>query len=208
MFIIISTNVLVEMRTSRKTIAVEANIETQAFINGSDLFSSGVVKSKRSIWRLKTITDFFWAIVNFIGVFFNTMFSVTLSLSLHTYDDDFLLLLLKKFIFLSCIVFRWKSLKLTEKDLALARNGMEVQEVLEVDHTVEAVVAAHVIKDLIMFEELITVSQFICLLFFAFKLLTVSCILSVISFCDNQVPCLHVAPAAAKRMYDACGAFP
>ncbi|KAG4963531.1 hypothetical protein AAZX31_14G152600 [Glycine max] len=36
----------------------------------------GVVKSKRSIWRLKTITDFFWAIVNFIGVFFATMFSM------------------------------------------------------------------------------------------------------------------------------------
>ncbi|KAH7834235.1 hypothetical protein Vadar_014000 [Vaccinium darrowii] len=36
----------------------------------------GVVKSKRSIWRLKTITDFFWAIVNIIGVFFATMFSM------------------------------------------------------------------------------------------------------------------------------------
>ncbi|CAI9787036.1 unnamed protein product [Fraxinus pennsylvanica] len=36
----------------------------------------GVVKSKRSIWRLRTITDFFWAIVNFIGVFFTTMFSM------------------------------------------------------------------------------------------------------------------------------------
>ncbi|KAF5954966.1 hypothetical protein HYC85_007822 [Camellia sinensis] len=35
---------------------------------------SGVVKSKRSIWRLRTITDFVWAIVNFIGVFFATMF--------------------------------------------------------------------------------------------------------------------------------------
>ncbi|KAG5222079.1 selenoprotein [Salix suchowensis] len=30
---------------------------------------------QRSIWRLRTITDFFWAIVNFIGVFFSTMFS-------------------------------------------------------------------------------------------------------------------------------------
>ncbi|PON80859.1 Selenoprotein SelK/SelG [Trema orientale] len=36
----------------------------------------GVVKSKRSIWRIKTITDFFWSIVNFIGVFFSTMFSM------------------------------------------------------------------------------------------------------------------------------------
>ncbi|THG21935.1 hypothetical protein TEA_009207 [Camellia sinensis var. sinensis] len=38
--------------------------------------SKSVVKSKRSIWRLRTITDFFWAIVNFIGVFFATMFSM------------------------------------------------------------------------------------------------------------------------------------
>uniref|UniRef100_A0A0V0H4S8 Putative ovule protein n=1 Tax=Solanum chacoense TaxID=4108 RepID=A0A0V0H4S8_SOLCH len=29
----------------------------------------GVVKSKRSIWRLKTMTDFFWSIINFISVF-------------------------------------------------------------------------------------------------------------------------------------------
>ncbi|GMI82901.1 hypothetical protein like AT4G08230 [Hibiscus trionum] len=36
----------------------------------------GVVKSKRSIWRLRTITDFFWAIINFVGVFFSTMFSM------------------------------------------------------------------------------------------------------------------------------------
>ncbi|GKV37653.1 hypothetical protein SLEP1_g45654 [Rubroshorea leprosula] len=36
----------------------------------------GVVKSKRSICRLRTIVDFFWAIVNFIGVFFATMFSM------------------------------------------------------------------------------------------------------------------------------------
>ncbi|KAL5982484.1 hypothetical protein ACLOJK_016557 [Asimina triloba] len=35
-----------------------------------------VVKSNRSIWRLSTITHFFWAIVNFIGVFFATMFSM------------------------------------------------------------------------------------------------------------------------------------
>ncbi|ONK64674.1 uncharacterized protein A4U43_C07F28640 [Asparagus officinalis] len=36
----------------------------------------GVVKSKRSIWRLSTIIDFFKAIVNFISVFFVTMFSM------------------------------------------------------------------------------------------------------------------------------------
>ncbi|KAM0047888.1 putative selenoprotein SelK/SelG [Helianthus debilis subsp. tardiflorus] len=36
----------------------------------------GVVKSNRSIWRLRTIIDFFWAIINFISVFFATMFSM------------------------------------------------------------------------------------------------------------------------------------
>lgn len=41
-----------------------------------NIYFLGVVKPKRSIWRLKTITDFFWAIVNFIGVFFATMFSM------------------------------------------------------------------------------------------------------------------------------------
>ncbi|KAL8227717.1 hypothetical protein R6Q57_015301 [Mikania cordata] len=38
----------------------------------------GVVKSNRTIWRLRTIIDFFWAIINFISVFFATMFSVIL----------------------------------------------------------------------------------------------------------------------------------
>lgn len=42
----------------------------------------GVVKSKRSIWRISTITDFFWSIINFIGVFFATMFSVMFWFSL------------------------------------------------------------------------------------------------------------------------------
>ena len=34
------------------------------------------VKSKQSLWRLKTFSDFFWSIVNFIVVFFTTMFSM------------------------------------------------------------------------------------------------------------------------------------
>ncbi|XP_062216130.1 uncharacterized protein LOC133916470 isoform X1 [Phragmites australis] len=36
----------------------------------------GVVKDKRTIWRLSIISDFFRAVVNFIRVFFLTMFSV------------------------------------------------------------------------------------------------------------------------------------
>ncbi|KAL0351456.1 UNVERIFIED_CONTAM: hypothetical protein Scaly_1534300 [Sesamum calycinum] len=41
-----------------------------------NFWERGVVKSKRSIWRLRTITDFFWAIINFIAAFFATMFSM------------------------------------------------------------------------------------------------------------------------------------
>ncbi|KAL5704259.1 hypothetical protein ACHQM5_022709 [Ranunculus cassubicifolius] len=37
---------------------------------------NGVVKSTRTVWRLRTITDFFRAIVNFIRIFFATMFSM------------------------------------------------------------------------------------------------------------------------------------
>ncbi|CAD5185855.1 uncharacterized protein LOC135595930 [Musa acuminata AAA Group] len=37
---------------------------------------NGVVQSKRTIWRLSIISDFFWAIVNSIGLFFITMFSM------------------------------------------------------------------------------------------------------------------------------------
>ncbi|XP_074581300.1 uncharacterized protein LOC141837829 [Curcuma longa] len=36
---------------------------------------NGVVKSKRTIWRLSIISDFFWAIINFIKIFFGTLFS-------------------------------------------------------------------------------------------------------------------------------------
>ncbi|ESQ38782.1 hypothetical protein EUTSA_v10029535mg [Eutrema salsugineum] len=36
----------------------------------------GVVKAKRSIWRIRTIKDFFWSIINLIHVFFITMFSM------------------------------------------------------------------------------------------------------------------------------------
>ncbi|KAH9605751.1 hypothetical protein KSS87_013123 [Heliosperma pusillum] len=39
-------------------------------------FNRGVVKSKRSLWRLKTFTDVFWSIINFVVVFFTTMFSM------------------------------------------------------------------------------------------------------------------------------------
>lgn len=40
------------------------------------MYLSGVVKDKRTIWRLSIISDFFRAVVNFIRVFFLTMFSM------------------------------------------------------------------------------------------------------------------------------------
>ena len=38
---------------------------------------AGVVKDKQTIWRLSIISDFFRAIVNFIRIFFDTLFSVS-----------------------------------------------------------------------------------------------------------------------------------
>jgi hypothetical protein len=105
------------------------------------------VKSKRSIWRLKTITDFFWAIVDFFGVFFATMFSVILRFFPHILFNDIHYLGLSKRCYileayvLNVACLRWRSRMLTEKDLALARNGMVVgQEVLEGDHMVAVLV--------------------------------------------------------------------
>jgi uncharacterized membrane protein YgcG len=40
------------------------------------MYLAGVVKDKRTIWRLSIISDFFRAIVNFIRMFFLTMFSI------------------------------------------------------------------------------------------------------------------------------------
>ncbi|GER37755.1 glycine-rich family protein [Striga asiatica] len=36
----------------------------------------GVVKSKKSFWRVSTFTEVFWAVVNFIMDFFGTLFSL------------------------------------------------------------------------------------------------------------------------------------
>ncbi|XP_011629307.1 selenoprotein K isoform X2 [Amborella trichopoda] len=36
----------------------------------------GVVKDKRSIWRLGIISELFWAIISFFGAFFTTLFSM------------------------------------------------------------------------------------------------------------------------------------
>lgn len=47
------------------------------------MYLAGVVKDKRTIWRLSIISDFFRAIVNFIRMFFLTMFSVCYWSQLH-----------------------------------------------------------------------------------------------------------------------------
>ncbi|RRT46194.1 hypothetical protein BHE74_00000462, partial [Ensete ventricosum] len=46
------------------------------FCTEASFLVRSVVKSKRTIWRLSIISDFFWAIVNCIGLFFITMFSM------------------------------------------------------------------------------------------------------------------------------------
>lgn len=96
-------------------------------------FTLGVVKSKRSIWRLSTITDFFWAIMNFIGTFFATMFSVGISYSLQGLTDAYFM---PSYLFPWPVMFRWKSRMHTNGAQDLARNGMADQEVvvLEVAH--------------------------------------------------------------------------
>ncbi|KAL5209695.1 hypothetical protein ABZP36_005318 [Zizania latifolia] len=40
------------------------------------MYLAGVVKDKRTVWRLSIISDFFRAVVNFIRMFFLTMFSI------------------------------------------------------------------------------------------------------------------------------------
>ncbi|KAH8943094.1 hypothetical protein BDL97_13G031300 [Sphagnum fallax] len=42
---------------------------------------SGSIKGRRSPWRLSIISDTFWAIINLIGSFFTTLFSLEASKS-------------------------------------------------------------------------------------------------------------------------------
>ncbi|KAK7861343.1 selenoprotein k [Quercus suber] len=59
-----------------KFIFIRTLAKTLEFLSPMAYIERGVVKSKRSIWKLRTITDFFWAILNYIGVFFTTMLSM------------------------------------------------------------------------------------------------------------------------------------
>lgn len=45
-------------------------------VNVFFIYLPGVVKGKRTIWRLSIIPDFFKAVLNFIRMFFLTMFSI------------------------------------------------------------------------------------------------------------------------------------
>ncbi|MQM16105.1 hypothetical protein Taro_049062, partial [Colocasia esculenta] len=76
-----------------------------------------VVKSKRSFWRLSTITHFFWAIVNFIGVFFITMFSVCARIHVSP-----------SILFSISSVDQRKGQMNTRTHQAQERNGMVVRE--------------------------------------------------------------------------------
>ena len=104
------------------------------------MYVLGVVKSKRSLWRLRTITDFFWAIVNFIGVFFTTMFSVISEFACVLFLPSLNRILISRGAF-----YRWKRQMHTGRALVEVRNGMVAAlEVLEVVHMVEALVGLHV----------------------------------------------------------------
>ncbi|XP_066923037.1 selenoprotein K-like [Clytia hemisphaerica] len=51
--------------------------------------SSGEVGSSRSPWRISIISDTFWAIINFIVLFFQTMFSPNLTKHGSNYTSDY-----------------------------------------------------------------------------------------------------------------------
>ncbi|GLE06093.1 hypothetical protein PINS_up015304 [Pythium insidiosum] len=37
--------------------------------------TGGDVVAKRSVWRVSIVSDFFWGVVNFVGVFFSSIFA-------------------------------------------------------------------------------------------------------------------------------------
>ncbi|KAJ0396620.1 hypothetical protein ATCC90586_008718 [Pythium insidiosum] len=43
--------------------------------------TGGDVVAKRSVWRVSIVSDFFWGVVNFVGVFFSSIFSDPATLS-------------------------------------------------------------------------------------------------------------------------------
>jgi len=51
--------------------------------------SSGTVSDSRSPWRLSVIPDAFWAIINFIALFFQTMFSPHLTKKGVSHSSDY-----------------------------------------------------------------------------------------------------------------------
>jgi hypothetical protein len=65
------------LKTCILPIKIEFCFEGKTEFNLIITYLVGVVKDKRTIWRLSIISDFFQAVVNFIRMFFLTMFSVS-----------------------------------------------------------------------------------------------------------------------------------
>jgi len=51
--------------------------------------SSGTVNDSRSPWRLSFIPDMFWAVINFVVLFFQTMFSPDITKNGNQYSSDY-----------------------------------------------------------------------------------------------------------------------
>merc|ERR1712212_1375520 len=51
--------------------------------------SSGTVNESKSPWRLSIFSDMFWGLVNFVALFFQTMFSPHLTKHGNTHSSDY-----------------------------------------------------------------------------------------------------------------------
>jgi len=49
----------------------------------------GAVSGSQSPWRLSIVTDTFWAFINFVGLFFQTMVSPNLTKHGNNYDSNY-----------------------------------------------------------------------------------------------------------------------
>ena len=172
---------------------------------------AGVVKDKRTIWRLSIISDFFRAVVNFIRIFFQTMFSVSNNTEVPNVNCKLCICwihlnLTNQNIIIVLGPFRWKKQTATGKDMVLVRNGMVDPVVVdaapmaaEVAAAVEALAAAvHVVlARYLTFDPMTTV----CIqLFPDYIILFHHCELLFSNHqCSFQVLSLLVDPAVANK---------
>ncbi|KAH3820658.1 selenoprotein K-like [Dreissena polymorpha] len=51
--------------------------------------SSGQIEQSQSVWRLSLISEFFWGIINFVVLFFQTMVSPSKTKYGNSYSTDY-----------------------------------------------------------------------------------------------------------------------